>query len=314
MSVRMIFLAGGALLIASVVLVVIIAAWVQSRLLTSPPGYYQPDAETFEFSETPQTAAGLDFQNVSFSAPAGETLRGWLVPAAEPLDIGIVTLHGRGGDRRAFLGQLGMLNELGAGVLLFDLRENGLSDGAGRGTGLAVREAEDAVAAVSEMRRLGYRRVVVYGCSLGGSAAIIAAGNDPAIDGVVAEGAIATFEAFVADGMDQRLKGRGVNASWVADLWGNTVVRLARWRIGLESYVRAEEAMALIAPRPVLIMHGQEDYVVLQSHAQSLVEAGGENVSYWPIEGAGHCNGYEVAGEDYRARIAEFLAALPAAD
>ncbi|ABI76039.1 conserved hypothetical protein [Hyphomonas neptunium ATCC 15444] len=309
----MIFLTGGALLAAGAVLIVLIVAWLQSKALTSPPGYAQPDPETFTFAETPQSAAGLDYEDVSFSVPTGETLRGWLVPAAEPSDIAIVTLHGRGNDRRAFLRHLGMFHQLGASVLMFDLRENGLSDGAGRGTGLSVREAEDGVAAAAEMRRMGYQRIVVYGCSLGGSAAIIAAAKDPSIDGVVAESSIASFEAFVADGIDQRLKGRGVNASWVAALWGETVVGLTRWRIGLKSYVSAEDAMPQIAPRPVLILHGTDDYVVLEQHARSLVERGDAHVSYWPIEGAGHCDGYEVAGDAYRARLAEFLATLPPA-
>ncbi|MFN3608093.1 MAG: alpha/beta hydrolase [Hyphomonas sp.] len=314
MSVRMIFVSGGVLLVAAAVLVVLIAAWLQSKALVSPPGYYQAEPEGFAFTDTPQSVEGLDYEDVSFTVPSGETLRGWLVPAAAPSDIAVVTLHGRGSDRRGFLSHLGMLHSLGANVLLFDFRENGLSDGKGRGTGLAVREAEDAVAAAAEMRRLGYGRVVVYGCSLGGSAAIIAAANDADINGVIAEGSIATFEKFVADGIDQRLKGRGLNASWVADLWGNTVIGLTRWRIGLKSYVSAEDAMARIAPRPVLIMHGQNDNVVLDSHARLLVARGETNLDYWPIEGAGHCDGYQVAGDAYRERVAQFLAALPTAD
>lgn len=309
----MMFLSAAFLGAAVLLLIFLVAAWVQSKALTSPEGYYQPDPETFSFPETPETVAGLAYEDVSFTVATGETLRGWLVPAAAPSDLAIVTLHGRGNDRRGLMGHLPMLHELGATVLLFDLRENGLSDGKGRGTGLAVREAEDAVAAAAEMRLRGYQRVVVYGCSLGGSAAIIAAANDPSIDGVVAESAIAKFETFVADGLDQRLKGRGIQASWAAELWGNSVVGMARWRAGLKSYVSAQEAMSLLAPRPALIIHGTNDFVVLESHAQSLVNRGGAHVTYWPIEGAGHCDGSEVAPDAYAARIAQFLSELPPA-
>ena len=314
MTTRMIFIAGAALLIASGLLGVLIVAWLQSKALTSPPGYIQPDQATFAFTETPQSVAGLAYEDISFSVGDGETLRGWLVPAAEPSEVTVVTLHGRGGDRRAFLGQLDMLHGHGVNVLLFDLRENGLSDGKGRGTGLSVREAEDAIAAAAEMRRLGNQTVVVYGCSLGGSAAIIAAARDSSIDGVIAEGSISRFEDFVADGIDQRLKGRGINASWAAGLWGELVVGLTRWRTGLKSYVSAEEAIAAIEDRPVLLIHGQKDGVVLESHALSLAEKGGPQVVYWPIENAGHCEGYEVAPDAYQARMGAFLAAFKSAD
>lgn len=153
------FLSLPVLLPAVLVLVVVFflaAVWLESRALTNPRGYVQPDPETFRFSETPATQAGLAYEEIAFSVSTGETVRGWLVPAAEAQkDIAVIGLHGRGGDRRGMLRHLPMLHDLGAAVLLIDMRENGLSDGQGRGTGLAVREAEDAAAAARELRELG---------------------------------------------------------------------------------------------------------------------------------------------------------------
>ena len=152
-----------------------VAIWLESRWVTFQGNYHQPDPDEFVFTQTPETEAGLAFEEVSFPTTGGATLRGWLVPAAMPTDLAVVAFHGAGGDRRSNMGHLRMLHELGATVLLFDAREHGLSDGSGRGLGLAVREGEDGVAAVDEMRRRGFSKVIGYGCSLGGSTAIVAA-------------------------------------------------------------------------------------------------------------------------------------------
>ena len=63
-------------------LALISAALLESRALTNPSGYRQPDPRSFEFSETPQTAAGLGYEDIEFAAPNGEAIRGWLIPAA----------------------------------------------------------------------------------------------------------------------------------------------------------------------------------------------------------------------------------------
>lgn len=305
------FLAGIIVLAVAITAVVIVALR-HSRGLTSPEGYGQPEAGHI-FQETPQTVAGLAYEEVSFSVPSGETLRGWLVPAAEGNELSIAVLHGRGGDRRSHLNQLGMFHELGASVLLFDLRENGLSDGNSRGTGLAVREAEDGIAAAAELRRRGYGKVVVFGCSLGGSAAIIAAARDPSIDGAIAEASIARFEDYMSDEAALRLQGRfGAAPLWLANAWGNLVVAVTRARIGLKAYTTPQDEIGKISPRPTLLIHGRQDTAVRETHAHALHENAGENAQLWLIEGAGHCDGYDVAGSQYRQKVAGFLATLTA--
>src|SRR5690606_19778701 len=140
-----------------------------------------------------------------------------------------------------------------------DAREHGLSDGNGRGLGLAVREGEDGVAAVDEMRRRGFSKVVGYGCSLGGSTAIVAAAADERIDGIIVEASLASFEQYVADGADRRLGKVGVRIPARTRMWGDAVIGVSRWRLGRKYYVRAEDVIGQITPRPILLIHGGED-------------------------------------------------------
>jgi len=305
---------GIAAALAIFVVLFLVSVWLESRALTNPGGYRQPDPETFIFTETPETAAGLAYEDVAFDVPTGETVRGWLVPAPQDAkDIAVVALHGRSGDRRGQLGHVSMLNNLGAGVLLIDMRENGLSDGDDRGMALGFREAEDAVAAARELRARGYEKVVLFGCSLGGATAILAAAQDPSIDAVIAESAIARFEDFVAEGADRRFGMIGISARWATAWWARLVVDHTRGRIGLSSYAAPADVIESIAPRPVLLIHGGKDRWVAETHAQALKEKGGPSVDYWLIAEAGHCDGGAFAGDEYRARVAALIEQVRAA-
>jgi len=286
-----------------------VSVWLESWALTHPRGYSQPDPDTFQFAETPETEAGLPFEEIAFPVASGETVRGWFVPAAQaPNELAVIALHGRGGDRRGALRHLRMLHDLGASVLLIDMRENGLSDGNGRGMALGIREAEDASAAAQELRRLGYDKVIAFGCSLGGSAAILAAAQDTSIDGVIAESALARFDTFVAQGADRRLSRLGVQAHWATRIWASMVLQVSLWRTGVESNVTPEESIGDIGARPVLLIHGVRDPWVPISHAHTLAQKAGSGAALWQIENAEHCDGFDMAGIEYQSRVAALIA------
>lgn len=50
---------------------------------------------------------------------------------------------------------------------------------------------------------------------------------------------------------------------------------------------------------PVLIIHGDDDLIINQSHGRKLFEAANEPKYFYSVAGAGHNNIREVAGEDY---------------
>ena len=151
--------------------------------LTSPPGYQHPGPaaglQPIGVGIDPLQELGLGFEEVSFPTSGQATLRGWLVPGATDVRVGVVTAHGRGTDRRDFLRHLPVFHRLGLPTLLFDYREHGASDGSGRGMSMGHHEAEDILAAVRYMKEnLRLERVIVVGVSLGASSAILAAAQD----------------------------------------------------------------------------------------------------------------------------------------
>jgi uncharacterized protein len=294
--------------------------------LTAPPGYMHPGYEqrlsglvtaepSWTFGDDPYQRFGLKFEEVRFPAADGSTLRGWLVPgsgerAASGDGLGIIAAHARGGDRRGYLEHLPLFHERGFTTLLFDYREHGISDGAGRGMSLGQREAEDISSAVTYLKETrGLQRVGVIGHSLGGSSVILAAAHDPRIDAVVAESSIATFDAYVGDMTEQWVhqrrvpSGRPIWQGW----WPGLVVAYTAQRMGLEVVRAPADVVGQIAPRPLLLIHGADDDVVLPSHAQELFARAGAPRDLWLIPGVTHHTAYPAFPPEYYTRILAFF-------
>jgi dienelactone hydrolase len=131
---------------------------------------------------------GLPYRDVTFRTDDGATLAGWFVPGDNA--AAVVAVPGAGSTRNAVLAQTAVLADHGYAVLAVDPRGQGRSTG--RGMDLGWWGERDISAAVDFLVRqpgVDPRRVAVLGLSMGGEEAIGAAGADPRIAAVVAEGA-----------------------------------------------------------------------------------------------------------------------------
>jgi dienelactone hydrolase len=138
---------------------------------------------------TPLTE-GLAYENVTFKSSDGLDIRGWFIPAAGPEPAPAVAfVHGWLWNRLGnvegqvpvpdksvdFLPAAKALHEAGYGVLLFDLRHHGESDGGKAPLTFGVHEARDFVGAVEYLRSrpdVDNDRIGAIGCSMGGNTII----------------------------------------------------------------------------------------------------------------------------------------------
>ena len=123
----------------------------------------------------------LSVEDVRIRAADGVTLAGWFVARAEA--PAIVLLHGYPAEKSDLLPIAAALAPRFA-VLLMDLRYFGQSGG--RATTLGFRERGDLQRAVAWLHDRGHARVGVFGFSLGGAIALLAAAEDPNIRAVAA--------------------------------------------------------------------------------------------------------------------------------
>lgn len=221
--------------------------------------------------------------------------------------IGCVVAHGFTGSARNPHVQriIRGVNAAGIGVLAADFRGHGRSGG--RGTA-GADEIRDIAAAVDWLRGAGYRYVAVLGWSMGGTAVLRHAGLGGDADAVVSVSAPGLW--FERGTRPMRL------VHWMFEKrTGRAATRvLRRTRVSAEGWRTLPEAPAdvvgAIAPRPLLIVHGDADSYFPLRHVQALAAAAPQ-ADVWIEPAMGHA---EVATTpDLVARIAGWVRGSAAA-
>lgn len=213
---------------------------------------------------------GIDrFREVSFHSADGLVPRGWYAPPRNGAVV--IFVHGLGANRGQLLDDAAMVYREGYGVLLYDSRNCGESEGTL--TTLGYQEAQDVLGAVDLVlsQTAGDEpRIGLLGHSMGGATAILAAAQDGRVDAVTAQSTYASLEAILGSSLKQ-----------ITGLPGFPFAPLVVYFGELEAGIRVEQvrpvdAIGLLSPRPVLVMHGALDEVIPVSNAYDLFAAARE--------------------------------------
>jgi pimeloyl-ACP methyl ester carboxylesterase len=89
---------------------------------------------------------------------------------------------------------------------------------------------------------------------------------------------------------------------WIGHIALRTVERERRCH-----FPALEEAMAGIAPRPLLMIHGGQDTYIKPDMARALFEQAGQPCDFWLVENAKHNQAMHVAGAEYHQRVLLFF-------
>ncbi|MGW1107525.1 alpha/beta hydrolase family protein [Streptomyces sp. NPDC002540] len=240
----------------------------------------------------------------------------------------VVVAHGFTGsvDRPAVRRAAGVFARRAA-VVTFSFRGHG---GSGGRSTVGDREVLDLAAAVRWARALGHRRVVTVGFSMGGSVVLrhgalyagrVTEGGEAREvverEGRVGARAEAHADAVVAVSAPARWYYRGTapmrRLHWmVTRPVGRLVGRYGfRTRIDRDDWdpvpLAPVEAAGLIAPAPLLIVHGDQDPYFPLDHPRMLAEAAGDGAELWLERGMGHAE--NAADESLLTRIGDWAAA-----
>ena len=245
---------------------------------------------------------GLRYESVTLRTSDGVDLAAWWVPGEN--QAAVVLLPGSGSTRTDVLAQAAVLGSHGYGVLLLDPRGHGASGG--RGMDFGWYGERDVAAAVDFLAgRPGTTdRIGVVGLSMGGEVAIGAAGADPRVRAVVAEGATARVAAdkgyLAAYGVRGQIQ-RGID-------WGTYAVAslLSDAPEPMPLGDSVVDAQADGTPTPMLLITaGRVDTERLA--AEFIARAAPDAVEVWTVPGAGHTAGLQVAPDAWKRRVLGFL-------
>jgi fermentation-respiration switch protein FrsA (DUF1100 family) len=270
------------------------AAWyVSTRVSPEPRRSYQ-DGYTF----TPWEL-GVPFETVSLSTGDGLRLSAWWLPQERPRGV-VIGCHGHGGRKDDLLGIGTNMWRAGYGVLLFDFRGRGESDPWPQT--LISREVDDLRAAVAYAHgRAPRSRIGVVGFSMGAAVALLAAAQEPAVAAVVADSSFTSGRDVVGHAVRSVLRVPPEILVLAAD---EVVHRRHGYRF---SHARPLDVVGALAPRPLLIIHGESDTVVPVEHAHRLYLAAREPRELWVVPGVEHCGAYFLDRAAYCRRVEAFF-------
>ena len=253
-------------------------------------------------SRTPADA-GLAARSVVLRTGDRVELAGWWVPGGN--GAAVVLLHGAGSTRTAVIDQAKVLSSGGYGVLLVDARGHGASKG--RAMDFGWYGEQDVAAAVDYLvRQPSVRpdRIGVVGLSMGGEEAIGAAGSDPRIRAVVAEGAtnrVAADKGYLAAyGVRGHLQ-EGID--WLTYAVADVLTDAPK-PVALRASVARTQADG--TPTPILLITAG-DVPTEKLAAAYLSEAAPGAVEVWSVSGATHTRGLKVDPAGWRLRVLGFL-------
>ncbi len=241
---------------------------------------------------------GLDYEEVTLPTADGLDLAGWYISSRNR--GAVILLHGYGANRMEMLGRAEMLANHGYGVLLYDERASGESQGKLRSFGWA--DAADLLPALDFLRArddADPERIGVLGFSAG---AMIALQATEQMDGVRA--VVAEEPGFAA--IRDLPKFEDLGERWSVFNYRLTFLGLTL-RTGEKEPAGIVAGLGRIPPRPLfLIASGppeESGYLIVRHY----FDLAGEPKTWWHVPEAGHGQIPKVRPEEYEARIVTFF-------
>jgi dipeptidyl aminopeptidase/acylaminoacyl peptidase len=238
-------------------------------------------------------------RDVEFRTRDGLALRGSYVPSRN--GAAVIFVHGSDANRTQLLPEARLLTTRGYGAFLFDQRAHGNSEGTTTTHG--YRESDDVRAALDFVVRqpdVDPTRLGALGFSNGATAVALAAAADERIRAVVLEATMTSMKEACRDeaGASGWLKLYPI-------LW---VLRAG----GVDTDATAPKlAVPSIAPRSLLLVHGDADGLTSVARASQLFEVAKEPKRLLVVHGAAHGGYLDADPVGYpRALVEHFDRAL----
>jgi pimeloyl-ACP methyl ester carboxylesterase len=280
---------------------VIVRIFQEKPLFFVAPGSPQPDAE-----------------EVTLHTPDGLRLRGCYLHTPQPRKGVILFGLEFGSQRWSCVPYCEQLVAAGYDVFTFEPRNQGASDKDPHYTPLQWVTDRDLIDFRTALDYLESRAdadprgVGFFGISKGGSAGLLLATRDQRIRCCVTDGAFGTITTVIP--FMRKWIGIYNSSYFVHNLLPDWYYGLLGWagihQVARERGVRflsLESAIARLAPRPLLMIHGGADTYIRPQMAEALLARAGEPKSLWIVPGAKHNQALHVAGEEYHRRVCEFF-------
>ena len=236
------------------------------------------------------------YEHVSFTAADGLELSGWYRRSRNR--AAVVVVHGGGGDRTGAVAHGELLATHGYGVLVYDSRGRGESEGSPVGFGWGW--PKDVVGALAFLRAqpdVDPGRIGGLGLSTGADVLIEVAAEEEGLKAVVSDGATAGSFADYRnlDGLDE------------AAPFFFTMYAAARVLSGASPGEPLKELVASISPTPLLLIATGRDLPDELDFNRIYSRAAREPVELWELPDVNHTDAIRESPVEYERRVISFF-------
>lgn len=243
---------------------------------------------------------GLIYEDAVLVTEDGLRLIGWYIPSEN--GAAIIAVHGLSGNRTRMFHYLFVLAEHGYGVLAFDMRAHGESDGerfAGTwDSGLDVLAALDYL---DQREDVEQGRVGALGLSAGANAVLYGAAKTEKINAILVDG---TGMGRTEDALEPLLPELRPLFFMTPMNWMHH--KMIEVFSGYPAGEPIKEQVILITPRPILFVASGTDRLE-RALARRYHSLAGESSELWIIPDAAHCAGITKHPEEYIERMISFF-------
>jgi fermentation-respiration switch protein FrsA (DUF1100 family) len=228
---------------------------------------------------------GAEYRDEFIETADGVRLHGWHIRGDS--DRVLLFFHGNAGNISHRLESIRQFLQLGLSVFIIDYRGYGQSEGRTTEQGI-YRDAEAAWRYLTEIDNTPRERIIVFGRSMGASAAAyLAARHRPLA--LIIESSFTSVPDIAKE-----------YYPWLPVRW------LSRLRHSAEDFVRKVES-------PVLVIHSRDDEIVPVRHGQAIFAAAREPKWFVELRGT-HNDAFLRDEQKYLAGLRSFLSELPSGD
>ncbi len=258
-------------------------------ILYEPRSHVTAEQRALAFSEI----RGLE--DAELTTSDGLTLRGWY--AAGTNRAAVVLTHGGSANRAQLYPEAKLFASHGYGVLFYDSRACGESDGDLHTRG--DREQRDVAAALdylSKRPEVDRQRIALLGFSIGSSSVALEAAADPRARAVI----LCAVWTSLEDEIRHSLGKYGPLS------WGPTFFAFRLYGLDIDN-VRPIDRIAAIKSRPLLFVSGTRDTDTPLAITERVFDAAGQPKELWVVQGAGHGGYLESHAAEYESHVVGFL-------
>ena len=244
----------------------------------------------------PSPDLGAPYENVEFTTSDGLRLKGWYI--ASKNGAAVIAVPGRSGPRK----QARMLAEHGYGVLLFDRRGEGESDGDPNVFGWqGERDLHAAVAFLQDRPEVDPERIGGIGLSVGGEMLIEAAAESDALKAIVSEGGSGRSVRDDLANTESR------SEEFAAIIPGALTLAVSVFTNNLPP-ADLKGLVPRIAPRSVFFIYALDGQGGSEKRPnQRFYAEAGEPKAIWEVPEGGHVGGIDARPAEYERRVIDFF-------